>query len=115
MHELSVVMNIVEMAEKTARKYRVKRVESIHLDIGVLAGIEMDALEFIWESGVRGSVLEGAERQIHLIRGKGKCLECNVTFDMNHIYATCPQCAGYAKEILKGKELRLKSMIVNKN
>ena len=115
MHELSIVMNIVDLAEQTVRAHQARKIDSIVLHIGKLAGIEMDALEFVWESGVRGTVLEGAERKIEICPAIGHCLECGLKFEMEFIYDICPECNGYSKEIIAGKELRVKSLIINKN
>lgn len=113
MHELSVVMGIVDLAEKKAREHHAEKISRIDLEIGVLAGIEYDALEFVWDAGVKSSLLEGANKVIHKIPGKGKCLECDTEFEMNHLFDECPSCKGYFNEIISGKELRVKSLIIN--
>lgn len=113
MHELSLVMSIVEIAEQTTRQHGVTQVERIDLDIGCLAGIEFGALDFVWEAGVKDSVLEGAERIIHKIPGEGKCNACGSQFKMDNIFDCCPECENYQNEVLAGKELKVRSLIVN--
>ena len=46
MHELSIAMNILEIAEENAKKLNAKIVHEIEIDIGELSGIDFDALEF---------------------------------------------------------------------
>ena len=113
MHELSIVMSIVDLAEQTAKKNDANSIERIDLEIGKLAGIQMDALHFAWDSGVRESVLENAERVIHTIPGKGICEDCGIQFEMENIYDECPKCGSYFNKIISGKELRVKSLIIN--
>ena len=45
MHELSIVMSILDIANNTVELHHAKEVEVIELDIGEIAGIEMPALE----------------------------------------------------------------------
>jgi Zn finger protein HypA/HybF involved in hydrogenase expression len=51
MHELSIVMSIVETAEEKVKEHHAQTVESIDLIIGDLAGVDSHALDFAWEGG----------------------------------------------------------------
>ena len=82
------------------------------MEIGVLSGVEIDALDFIWESAVKDSVLEKAEKEISIIKGKGKCVDCDHEFEMENIYDSCPNCGSHFKGILQGKEMRVKALEV---
>ncbi len=113
MHELSIAMGIVKIAEDEIAKTKAEKVDLIELEIGTLAGIELDSLEFVWPSAVKDSVLEFAEKKIYVINGKGKCIDCNTTFDINFIYDPCPNCNSFLKGILQGKELRVKALEVS--
>lgn len=112
MHELSIALGIVDIAEKEVRKANAKTVEEIILQIGTLSGIEPDALEFIWPSAVEGTVLEQARRNIQYIEGKARCLECDTTFPLQQAFDNCPACGSYFKEVLQGKELKVKSLVL---
>ena len=112
MHELSIVIGIVKIAEDEAAKANAKKVTKIELEIGVLAGVEIDSLNFVWESAVQDSILAHAEKEIIVISGKGKCVDCDTEFDMEYIYDCCPNCNSNFKGILKGKELRVKALEV---
>lgn len=112
MHELSVALGIVRIAEEETRKAGAKEVESIHLEIGTLAGIEFDSLEYIWPAAVKDSVLERAEKIISVVQAKAKCLDCACEFELKKYYDPCPICLSSWKGILQGKELRVKSLEV---
>lgn len=113
MHELSIAMGIVDIAEKEAKKINASAIEAIELEIGELSGVEIDALNFVWESAVNGSVLENATKKIDIIKGKAKCLDCNSTFDIKNIYDACPKCNSYLKGIIQGKELKIKTLEIS--
>lgn len=103
-------MGIVKIAEDETAKVNANEVVKIELEIGVLSGIELDSLNFVWESAVKDSVLEKAEKEIVVILGKGKCIDCDAEFDMENIYDCCPKCNSNFKGILQGKELKVKSL-----
>jgi hydrogenase nickel incorporation protein HypA/HybF len=112
MHELSIALGIVKIAEDESRKAKAKAVKSIELEIGSMAGIEMASLDFAWPVAVKDTVLEHAKREIDLIPAKAKCLECQTEYDIEHIFDVCPSCNSYFKDIYQGKELRVKALEV---
>lgn len=112
MHELSIVLSIIDIARNQARRAEAERVERIELDIGQLAGVEWDALDFAWKAAVPGTILADAERLVHRIPGRAKCLECGSTFDLQQLYDPCPNCSSPFNELLSGKELRVKALTV---
>lgn len=113
MHELSVVMGIVKIAEQEALKGGAIKIERIELEIGNLAGIDFQALDFVWDSAVQGTMLERAEREIIQIEGKATCSDCDHEFEIEKYYDPCPNCNSFLKIIQQGKELRIKALEVS--
>lgn len=113
MHELSIALGIVRIAEQEIAKSEKKRIDSIELEIGTLAGIEFDALEFVWPMAVEKTVLEKAEKKIHVVKARAQCMDCNTIYDLDFIYDACPNCQSNLKAILQGKELRVKALEVS--
>ncbi len=112
MHELSIIAGIVNIAEEQVRNAEATQVEDIELEIGELAGVEWQALDFAWDVGIRNSVLETATLQLTRIPGKAQCLECNTVFGIASLYDPCPDCGSFLNEVLQGKELRVKALTV---
>ena len=110
MHEMSIALSIVKIAEKEAEKAKVSQFSAIDLEIGTLAGIEFDALEFVWDSAVQRTVLEKAERRIKKIEAKARCVDCDAEYSPKYIYDNCPSCGSFLKTILQGKELKVNSL-----
>ena len=110
MHEMSIALSIVKIAEEEARKARVKHFAAIDMEIGTLAGIEFDALDFVWEAAVQQTVLEKAEKRIIKIPARARCGECEKEYSLEFIHDNCPECGSFLKAILQGKELRIKSL-----
>ena len=113
MHELSIVMSIVDIAEQYATGAEATVVNEIELEIGTLSGIDLGALEFAWNQGVKQTVLENAKRIIHRPEGQAACLDCGIHFPISHYADSCPGCGSHLLHIFQGKELKVKSLLVS--
>ncbi len=113
MHELSIALGIVKIAETETAKAKAKKVDLIELEIGTLAGVEFESLDFVWPSAVKETVLEHAVKKINIIEAKGKCIDCDTIFEIKNIYDSCPKCNSFLKGIIQGKELRVKALEVS--
>ncbi len=110
MHELSIVLNIIDIAENEAQKTGAATISEIELAIGKLSTIEPAAFDFAWKQGVKNSMLEQAGRITNYIDGKGRCNLCETEFLMETLHQPCPECGEFFSEILEGKELQIKSL-----
>ena len=90
MHELALTQSIVETVAEHAQGRRVRRVT---LEIGRLAGVEMDSLRFCFELATEGTALEGAALDIREIEGRVLCKACGREFVQDALYTPCP-CGG---------------------
>ncbi|MBZ5859340.1 hydrogenase maturation nickel metallochaperone HypA/HybF [Flavihumibacter profundi] len=112
MHELSIVMSIVEIASQQALQANASVVEEIELEIGTLSGIEINALEFAWAEAVRNTILENTLRVINRPEGRARCLDCNTDFAIQQYFDPCPACGSHFINITRGKELKVKSLVI---
>ena len=113
MHEFSIAQNIVEIANKAARKEYAEIVNKLELEIGDLSGVELEALEFAFDVCVKGTILEKAEIVVHNIPGEGNCLDCGNGFTPTALYDPCPDCGGFNIDIREGMELKVKSIDID--
>ena len=110
MHEMSVAMQIVKIAQEQAKEAEVEHFASIELEIGSLAGIELDALKSVWKSAVKTSVLEKAESRIITIPALAKCRSCHAEYELDFLYDACPECGSFQKHITQGQELKIRNL-----
>ncbi|MFM2358030.1 MAG: hypothetical protein RLY16_22 [Bacteroidota bacterium] len=112
MHELSIVMSIIDIAAEQAKKAGADVVDEIDLEIGQISGVEMGAFEFAWQQAIKGTLLANSKLNIQRTEGKAQCLDCSTEYPMENLYDVCPQCNSQFHQILSGKGLRVKSLIV---
>ncbi|MEA3497279.1 MAG: hydrogenase maturation nickel metallochaperone HypA [Bacteroidota bacterium] len=113
MHELSIATNIVEIAEVNVKKNNGKSVSEIEIEIGNLSGVVQEALDFAMDVAFENTVLENAKIKIIKIQAKAKCKNCLHEFEVQDFFSPCPKCNSFNPEILQGKELKVKSLVID--
>jgi hydrogenase nickel incorporation protein HypA/HybF len=109
MHELSIVMNILDSVEEKAAEMNATVVHKIEMEVGLLSGIEFDALDFALENAPRPPLLEKAAFVVQRIQPLARCNDCSNEFETNEYATPCPKCASIRTELICGDELRIKS------
>ena len=112
MHELSIALSILDLAAEEASKNDSSTITQVDVEIGTLAGVESEALLFAWESARNDSPAQNAPLVIHSIKAEAECRECGKTFPIEHFFAQCPYCESFRFDIKKGRELRIRSLMV---
>ena len=114
MHELSIATALAESLIKYTREHRVK-ISCAHVKVGLLSGIDPDALQFAWEPALAnfpGSGLENCRLQINKALLKHRCRECGKEFEFNDWRIECPECKAETLRRESGSEFLLESIEV---
>jgi len=112
MHEFSLAMEVIALAQREAEKNRANSIQEITIEVGDLSGVEADAFESALGLLVHDSILDQARITLIKTPGEGKCNACDFKFKMNHRMATCPKCLCFPSEINGGDEFRVVSLVV---
>jgi hydrogenase nickel incorporation protein HypA/HybF len=111
-HEMSLAEGVIQLLEDSAVKNDFRRVKTVWLEIGQLAGVEAEAMRFCFDAVTRGSIAEGATLEIIETPGQGRCFDCNREVTVTARYEPCPLCGGYGVEVSGGTEMRVKELEV---
>lgn len=109
MHELSIALSMIEQIEEETAKHGGGKVETVYVRIGVLSGIDTQALLFAYELACEGTNLQGSELEIEAVPLLVYCPKCSTTHAPQPCDITCPRCITPAQEILRGKELEVRA------
>jgi hydrogenase nickel incorporation protein HypA/HybF len=112
MHEASLAGGILKLVEDSAQREGFVRVNTLRLEAGRLAGVEIGALRFALEALAPGTCLHGAVFEIDEPPGAAWCLQCCTTVPLAQRGQACPQCGGYQLQATGGIELRVVDMLV---
>ena len=108
MHELSIAMSIVELAEEELAGRTDASVQAVHLKLGQLSGVSRQALESCYEMACFESPLAGSRLIIQEIAVTARCENCQEVRQLNSIQLfCCPECGKPVSEIISGKELEV--------
>ncbi len=109
MHELSITRNIVAIVSEKAADRTVRR---IHLQVGRLSGVEVQAIRFCYPLCTEGTALADTELVIEEVEGRASCDGCGEQLAIQQPVAVCPCERRASLRILAGEELLIKSMEV---
>jgi len=112
MHELSIAMSIVEMAQEEAER-RAVRVDAVHLELGPLSGVVAEALLFSYEMACSGTPLEGSRLVIKSIPIEVYCPACKTEKTLHSMqWFCCPECGAPTSDVIHGRELAITALEV---
>jgi hydrogenase nickel incorporation protein HypA/HybF len=102
-HELSLMECVVD---EVIDRLGAQPIAIVRLQIGELAGVAIEALQFCFEACARDTTLEGAMLDIVSVPARGRCRSCGATQAMSSLAAPCT-CGSFDRELIAGTELRL--------
>jgi len=112
MHEMSLCESVLRIIEAEAPAQGFSRVSRVCLEIGRLAGVEVDAMRFGFDVVTAGSLAAGARLDIERVSGMAWCFACEVEVEVVQRFDACPRCGGYQLEVTRGDEMRIKELEV---
>ena len=107
MHEMSIVQNVLEIVRRSIPAGTEQDVKSIHLRIGVAAGIVTDSLEFCFEALTQNTPLQNSRLAIEHIPITLKCKMCDSTGSRDELMYICPVCGSNNVSVKTGTELEV--------
>jgi len=104
---MALAEGILQVIEDAARSHQLQRVSQVRLEVGRLAGVELEALRFCFDVVIKDSVADGAALEILSPPGQGWCLHCSQTVEIGALFDSCPRCGGYQVQATGGTDLRV--------
>ena len=112
MHEMSLCEGVLRVLEEQAAVQRFNKVKAVYLEVGALAGVEVEALRFGFDVVMKTSIAEDARLEIIDVPGQAWCLPCMQQVNINQRFDACPLCGGHQLQVQGGEELRIKELEV---
>lgn len=112
MHEFSLCNSVMRIIERQAAVAGFVRVNSVRLEIGALANVEIEALRFSFAATSRGTIAHGARLEIIETSAHAWCPECASEVIIKSRIEDCPVCAARVINLRGGDMLNIKDMEV---
>jgi hydrogenase nickel incorporation protein HypA/HybF len=108
MHELAITQSVVEaVVDRVAPA----RVTVVHLTVGRVSGVDVDAIRFCFDLVAEGTVVEGARLEISEPAGRARCRQCGADFAVDDLVLLC-RCGSVDVELSQGQELLVRAVEV---
>lgn len=120
MHELSIALSMIEgiedMLEDEPLRSRTQAlavpqpIQAVHVRIGVLSGVDPEALRSAYSLASEGTALAGTRLQIETVPLLVYCPQCASTHSPPAHEVFCPRCITPAQNVLAGRELEVAAL-----
>jgi hydrogenase nickel incorporation protein HypA/HybF len=108
MHELSIAMGIVEMAEEEMANRNNAHVYAVHLRLGCFSGVVKEALLSSYEIACTSGPLEGSQLLIEDVPVEIYCTHCQAPRAVVSIQQLhCAECGTPSADVVHGKEIEV--------
>lgn len=113
MHELGIVMHMIDQVEKTAAENDVERVVKIVLEVGEVSGIVPELFEEAYDWAKKKTKhLQDAELDLIVLEGLSFCRDCRKTYPTSRYGRECPNCGSGNTYLVSGNEVTIKELQV---
>lgn len=113
MHELGIVMHVVDQVEKVAEENDVKKVLKLTLEIGEVSSIVPELFTECFEWAKKKTErLRETELELIVLEAVSYCRTCKNTYKTTTYAKECPHCGGNDTYLVTGNEMNIKDMEV---
>jgi hydrogenase nickel incorporation protein HypA/HybF len=108
MHELSIAMSIVELAEEEIERRGDVQITAVHLKLGALSGVVKESLLASYEMACEGTSLAGSRLVVEDVPVVVFCASCQAQHPVSSIQLfCCAECGTPTSETVQGKEIEV--------
>jgi hydrogenase nickel incorporation protein HypA/HybF len=107
MHEIGIADAILEAAQNEARRRKGAILISIGVRVGVLSGVDEEALRFAFTALTLDTNLQEVIFEVLSCNRRNRCLDCGHEFETPLYVAPCPCCRSEKIALAGGDELDL--------
>jgi len=112
MHEMSLTESVLQILRNSAKSKGFERVKTVWLEIGELAGVEVEAMRFCFDVVMKDTLANQARLEIIHVPGQAWCTQCEKLVTVKQRFESCPDCGVYPLQITGGDQMMIKELEV---
>lgn len=113
MHELGIVLNVIDRVEEIAKENKVKKVTKLTLEIGEVSSIVQSYFSDCFEwAKKKTDYMKDTELEMIILEGLSYCRDCKKTYKTTEYAKKCPHCGSDNTYLVTGDEMRIKDIEV---
>ncbi|MGI5984592.1 MAG: hydrogenase maturation nickel metallochaperone HypA [Clostridiales bacterium] len=111
MHELGLVVYVIDAVEQLAKEKNLTEIGSITLELGEVSSVVPDYFKDCWNySHKKSDLLKNTELKIEIIPALTVCSDCGKTYPTVEFKKKCPHCSSDDTYLLRGNEFNIKEI-----
>lgn len=110
MHELGLIVDVVDTVERIASEKDLSDIKKVVLDVGEMYFIVPSLMQSVYRAAAKGTRLEGSELVLNLISAAADCLGCGRSFNPLQESVVCPVCGKSDYRVTAGKEFEIRQI-----
>jgi len=113
MHELGIVMHMIDQVERVAAENQVERVTRINMEVGEVSSVVPELFTdcFQWAKK-KTKYLQQAELELIILEGVSYCQDCRQTYKTTEFAKKCPYCGSESTYLVTGSEINIRDIEV---
>ncbi len=110
MHELSIAIGIVRIADDVAAEQGAERVSSVRVAVGALSGVVRPALEYAFPLAAESRPrVTGASLEVEDVPLRVHCAPCGAVVELPTTTSfRCPDCGTPSGDLVSGREIEVR-------
>lgn len=113
MHELGIVMQVIDQVEQVAAESGVNQVLKLNMEVGevssVVPALFTDCFEWAKK---KTTYLRDAQLELVILEGISYCQDCRETYRTTAYAKQCPYCGSFHTYLVTGNEVNIKDIEV---
>ena len=113
MHELGIVVHVINQIEKLAKENNVKKVVELTLEVGEVSGVVKEYFVDAFSWAIKKTeYMKECKLNLVIIQGISYCEDCKKTYPTTEYGKECPCCHGPHTYLVTGKDVMIKNVKV---
>ena len=111
MHELGIVVKVLEQVDEVAEQYKAEKIMKVTMEVGEVSTIVPDLFTdaFNW-ARKKTRFAQEAELEMIIIEGRTYCRACGETYRTTEYGKKCPHCGSPETYLLTGDQVIIKDI-----
>ncbi len=112
MHELGIMIEIVDQVTAIAKRENVDKIEQLVLQVGEISAVIPHYLRACYPAAVHDTFMQDTELVIEMIPANSLCKNCKKVYSATEKNGICTHCGENDFDLLSGREFNIKEIVV---
>ncbi len=113
MHELGIVMQVIDQVEQAAKENEVDKVLKLRMEVGEVSSVVPELFTDCFQWAKKKTVhLQETELELVILEAISYCQDCKQTYKTTAYARQCPHCGSGNTYLVTGNEINIKDIEV---